>query len=266
MHRHTSPLHARTVAAALAAVAVLALTGCAGGATSPDPESSVPPLAPHDPEAIIARSTHEPPAAAMANRAAGPGDATSDEALVTWAYTAVLRYFDAEYRALPHPNAPKIIADGQTVPVPKACQGPTTTTAENLYYMPCGDSIDIGLSQVREERRDGGFAAILLVLGHEMTHHVQHVAGMPLAADFNQRQAGEWQADCGGGAVIAAAIRARLIRAADVAAATAADLSPTPPHGTAAQRLAAFNRGREGGLPACNSYSLTIVTPPGPSQ
>lgn len=276
MQRQSSPPHAlnwircsRVMRGMVARGLVIAAAGLAGagcaGALSPEPTTaitSVPPLAPHDPNAIVARSTHEPAPATLVDETAAPDDATSDKAVVTWAYTKVLRYFDAEYRGMPHPNPPKIIAGGETVPLPAPCDG-APTTATDVYYVQCGDSIRIGMSQIRQSRHDGGVAAILLVVGHEMTHHVQHVAGMPLAVgSVNQRQAGEWQADCGAGAFIAAAIRAGFVRAGEVAAATAAVLRPTPPHGTYAERLAAFNQGRINGLFGCNRYSLTIVTLP----
>jgi hypothetical protein len=253
----------RTVAVVVGA-AVLA--GCSGGHASPvgpEPTPTVtvtigayPELAAHDPAAIVARAV--PPRLAPA---ALPAASVTDEALARWVYGVVLRVFDAEYVRLPHPAGLRFIPAGHTLPLPGLCastENAGRAVPGDLYYCATDDAVYVGASAVREIRGLAGVVGLVVVLGHEVTHHVQRVAGLPHVLRYVvQRRASELQADCGAGAVS----RSGVLRAADWRPAVGPDFwRGSTDHGTDGQRLAAFKAGRSGGLFACNAVDLPIVT------
>jgi predicted metalloprotease len=146
----------------------------------------------------------------------------------------------------------------------------TATSAVGPFYCPVDRKAYIDLdfyAQLRDRFGAPGDFAQAYVIAHELGHHLQNLRGALGRGEVNQIET-ELQADCLAGAWAKDAEKRQLLEVGDLdealnAAAQIGDdtlqrksqgyVQPeTWTHGSAKQRAAAFRRGHEGGISACD--------------
>ncbi len=188
-------------------------------------------------------------------------DATSNRIDRFWAQAFATRGWTyASPAGVTHHNGDQRIACGPTL----------VDSATGPFYCVATRTIHIDLRFLQPATDAYGPTTILTATAHEWGHHVQILRGITAAT--NTRRERELQADCYAGAFVAADIRqGRLAKSeADQARRFLRSIGARHPgadrddsaHGTPEQRVAAFDRGFNGGVDACALPSRTTQNAP----
>lgn len=196
-------------------------------------------------------------------------EAQMQDYLIEVAIPAVERFIRDTYSNMPLPKF-AYIPDGQTG---RACGGQVDDMA--YEYCPSDDTVYIGQKMEWTLYDQFGAVAPVLVLAHEFGHHIQATVGVPEPADSAELVQHENQADCIAGAWARWADQQRMIQYPgdleymDVLMTAIVEWhgggaanGPNQTHGSASDRVRAFELGDSSGLPACNDYypATPIVT------
>lgn len=173
--------------------------------------------------------------------------------------SGVEAWVDASYSGSPLPRAYYFVRSGyQGVDV---CD----YDSNSLHYCPGTQSVYLGEDAVWEQYSVYGDAAPVVVLAHEVTHHLQFANRMTPAQTPNEQIRYENQADCGAGAFMSYAEKQGFLDRDDdlrdlagSLVAAAESESSEQSHGTVEERLASFDRGfLSSGTPplvSCNAF------------
>lgn len=176
---------------------------------------------------------------------------------------AVEQWIDATYQNMPSPSAYNFVPAGLSGQEPN---GECQYDENALKYCFASQAVYFGEAAVWELYDGFGDAAPALVAAHEVTHHFQLVADMPL----EEHPRYENQADCGAGAFMAYArtqgwmnVDDDIVDLAGALAAAGMAEGPGRTHGTREERLAAFDQAylSQNGQPmqACLSFVPEIA-------
>jgi predicted metalloprotease len=155
-------------------------------------------------------------------------------------------WIDATYERMPPPRAYYFVPSGVQGQDEAGC--PFNSMA--LQYCPGSGNIFLGQDSVWEQYARYGDAAPVIILAHEMTHHLQRVGQMTPAQVPNEQIRYENQADCGAGAFMNYAREQGWMNVDDdlqdlpgsLIAASESE-GPDQMHGTIQERLQSFDRG-----------------------
>jgi predicted metalloprotease len=155
-------------------------------------------------------------------------------------------WVQATYERMPMPRAYYFVPTGSRGTDEAGC--PFDSTA--LQYCPGSGNIFLGEDSVWEQYAGYGDAAPVIVLAHEMTHHLQRMGRMTPAQVPNEQIRYENQADCGAGAFMNYAREMGMMNMDDdlqdlpgsLIAASESE-GPDQMHGTMQERLQSFDRG-----------------------
>lgn len=177
------------------------------------------------------------------------------------AIPAVEHFSSDIYSKMPVPKF-AYIPDGQTG---YACGGQVDDMT--YEYCPADDTVYIGQKMEWTFYDKFGAVAPVLVLAHEFGHHIQATVGVPEPTDSAESVQHENQADCVAGAWVRWAEQKHMseyptdLKHIDVLMTEIVEWhgggeanGPTQTHGSASDRVNAFELGQSSGLPACNNY------------
>jgi predicted metalloprotease len=197
-------------------------------------------------------------ASAPADAALALYNAAKEEAEAFW--EQVYRQKGLEYR-------PVSVFTPYSAPIAVPCGN---TVLWDVRYCPQNEGIYFHLDLLGELQREAGAAAAVLVVAHEVGHHVSNLRGLYIALDarFITLKELELQADCYSGAWAAWAASGPLLQGSDPEG-SARELMALADertdlrwlnaalHGAAEQRVNAFLLGLNGGSSACEDiFSL----------
>ncbi|MDM4718913.1 neutral zinc metallopeptidase [Micromonospora sp. WMMA1363] len=230
------------------AIALMVAVGCmAGGA--PDPANAPAPE----------QSRRSATAGVEGTRADGTDTVEEFQQDLADARSVAERYWAAQFRAsgqrfqpvrriIPYQRSGEVACGGQEIP------------RNNAVYCAAGDYIAYDVNWSFGAFRQIGDAFVFYLLGHEYAHGIQTRLGIHYTFTIQQ----ELQADCMAGAFLGDSVRSKALRLDDGDLAEfregllAVGDDPNQPwfaedsHGTAQQRTAAFFRGYEQSLDACD--------------
>jgi predicted metalloprotease len=155
-------------------------------------------------------------------------------------------WVQATYERMPLPRAYYFVPRGTEGTDEAGC--PFDSTA--LQYCPGSMNVFLGEDSVWGQYSGYGDAAPVVVLAHEMTHHLQRMGRMTPAQVPNEQIRYENQADCGAGAFMNYAREQGFLNVDDdlqdlpgSLVAAAESEGPDQMHGTIQERLQSFDRG-----------------------
>jgi hypothetical protein len=170
----------------------------------------------------------------------------------------VASFFETEFENVAAPRNIVYIARGQSA------RGSCGVSDSEAYeYCGANQTIYVGQDLLWTFYRQAGDAAPAIGLAHEWAHHLQNMLDLPAFGSRSQVAAIniENQADCISGAWAKYAKDQGWLEedddlrdAAGLLQAIGSREGPGRDHGTAAERLQAFELSYEGGIKACNSY------------
>ena len=154
------------------------------------------------------------------------------------------------------------------------CGGTYEDVANNAFYCPSGDLVawdETDGAIVPKNRQALGDFSLGLIMAHELGHVIQNRVGFDTSN--SKTVTGEQQADCYAGAWTASAANGgsptfrvnladldnALVTLIDIADQVGSDASGPDAHGSAFDRVAAFQDGVENGLGACAAYTDASV-------
>lgn len=128
-------------------------------------------------------------------------------------------------------------------------------------YCPTDNTVYVGQNTLWDSYRQYRSLGPLSGLAHEYGHFFQSVMRVPLPRNATDTIRNENQADCFSGAFaghlrdrMAIDTRAGITSVQQYLTATASAEAPGRDHGTARERVASFELGYTGGLPACSAF------------
>lgn len=245
------------------AVAALAAVGCTSGGALPwasTPEDASTTTAP-------APAPTQPPVPSNTSNTTTVSSACGGSLEGCFTYTQMDDYLDAvapmvdEFFKTQYPN----VAFPRNIVYVARGQGARTACGVSdsgaYEYCPGNQTIYVGQDTLWAFYRQAGDAAPAIGLAHEWGHHLQFMLDLPAFGSESQAIAVENQADCIAGAWAKFAEEKGWLEEDDDLkdAGTLLKLigsgeGPGRDHGTAAERLQAFQMSYEGGIKACNSY------------
>ena len=170
----------------------------------------------------------------------------------------VAAFFNARFEDVPDPRDIIYVARGQGV------RGACGISDSQAYeYCAANQTIYVGQDLLWAFYRQAGDAAPAIGLAHEWAHHLQYMLDLPAFSSQSQAAAVniENQADCIAGAWAKYAKEQGWLEEADdlrdasgLLQAIGSREGAGRDHGTAAERLRAFELSYQGGIAACNSY------------
>ncbi|GAB3851342.1 neutral zinc metallopeptidase [Dactylosporangium cerinum] len=178
------------------------------------------------------------------------------EAFYKEAIKFVDQFMAGSYKNMPRPAHYYYLRHGMTASGP--CGGPDDTAYE---YCPANDSVYLGQDSLWEFYRETGDAGAVVGLAHEVGHHIQTTARVPLPSTAAQGIRHENQADCIAGAFVRFADGKGWLEYPDdlndldaLLRKIASAEGPDRDHGTLAERTRSMRLGINGGLKACNPF------------
>jgi hypothetical protein len=258
----------RVVAALL--LAVPALAGCAitlGSASSQAPGQASGGAAASGTIVLQAGTrAMKPPSGFSCPNQSLRGCFTSSSQMVTY-YEFVLPFIDAFFQQtwprLPLPAHVYFLPAGSRLR--QACGDPASGTnlANDTSYefCPADNNVYIGERLAFALYQQAGDVAPAVGLAHELGHHIQSLAGVPVPQTNAQTRVHENQADCVSGAFLGYANDHRWLQQSDVPVLqkyleliASSENDPNRTHGDFAERGAALRQGGEQGIKSCDSF------------
>lgn len=164
------------------------------------------------------------------------------------------------YPGMPHPSGYYFVPPGGQFRT--GCTG--AATQDSLMYCPGDGAVYLGAAAVWSQYSGHGDGAPVTVLAHEVTHHIQHMRGMPPSQTPRAQIRYENQADCGAGAFMAYSRNMGRLAKNDIRdlagslVEAASREGPGRDHGTIDERLNSFDLSYLSTLPiplwACNQF------------
>jgi hypothetical protein len=191
---------------------------------------------------------------------------TSPGQMVTY-YEFVLPFIDAFFQQtwprLPLPAHVYFLPTGSKLE--QACGDPAsgTSLADDTSYefCPADNNVYIGERLAFALYQQAGDVAPATGLAHELGHHVQSLAGVPVPRTSAQTRVHENQADCVSGAFLGFANDHRWLEQSDVPVLqkyleliASSENDPNRTHGDFAERGTALRQGGEQGIRSCDSF------------